>query len=72
MKLDSNAIIWERYSVKSLSTNQQTLIQYLLCEKKLCPGSVMEAGGDGNIKVIKTISFYKEMTVSLEELVNGL
>lgn len=72
MKLDSNAIIWERYSVKSLSTNQQTLIQYLLCEKKLCPGSVMEEDGDGNIKVIKTISFYKEMTVSLEGLVNGL
>lgn len=32
----------------------------------------MEEGGDGNTKVIKTISFYKEMTVFLEGLVNGL
>lgn len=72
MKLDSNAIIWEKYAVKSLNTNQQTLIQYLLCEKTLCPDSVMEESGDENIKVIKTISFYKEMTVSLEGLVNGL
>lgn len=41
-------------------------------KKKLCPVSVMEEGGDENTKVIKTISFYKEITVLLEGLVNGL
>ena len=40
--------------------------------KEIVPDSVMGGGEDGNTTVSETISFYKEMTILLEGLVNEL